>query len=129
MTAGTPRKAGRPTTAAASLGFSASLRFPASLGFSRLSRVSRLSTLVALQTLLTSCGRTPETDPRFVLEWAHTMYGVIRQERLSPPVASRLMAYGANVVELSQRAAMYVGMILSGARPADLPVERPEFSV
>jgi len=28
-----------------------------------------------------------------VSEWMHTMYGVIRAERLSPPVASRLMAY------------------------------------
>lgn len=28
-----------------------------------------------------------------VSEWMHTLYGVIRTERLSPPVASRLMAY------------------------------------
>jgi membrane-associated phospholipid phosphatase len=28
-----------------------------------------------------------------VSEWMHTMYGAIRVERLSPPVASRLMAY------------------------------------
>lgn len=42
---------------------------------------------------LASCGRTPETDPRMVSEWMHTLYGVIRAERLSPPVASRLMAY------------------------------------
>jgi membrane-associated phospholipid phosphatase len=28
-----------------------------------------------------------------VAEWMHTLYGVIRTERLSPPVASRLMAY------------------------------------
>jgi membrane-associated phospholipid phosphatase len=42
---------------------------------------------------LTACGRAPETDPKMVSEWMHTMYGVIRAERLSPPVASRLMAY------------------------------------
>jgi putative ABC transport system substrate-binding protein len=40
--------------------------------------------------------------------------------------AGGLLAYGANVVELSQRAAMYVEKILSGAQPADLPVERAE---
>jgi len=42
---------------------------------------------------LAACGRAPETDPKMVSEWMHTMYGVIRAERLSPPVASRLMAY------------------------------------
>ncbi|MDZ4674319.1 MAG: vanadium-dependent haloperoxidase [Gemmatimonadota bacterium] len=39
------------------------------------------------------CARAPETDPRMVSEWMHTLYGVVRSERIGPPVASRLLAY------------------------------------
>jgi len=50
----------------------------------------------------------PETDPRMVSEWMHTLYGVIRTERLSPPVASRLMAYATT--------ALYSGLASVDAR-------------
>jgi putative ABC transport system substrate-binding protein len=39
--------------------------------------------------------------------------------------AGGLIAYGTNVAELSRRASTYVGKILQGAKPADLPVEQP----
>jgi putative ABC transport system substrate-binding protein len=39
--------------------------------------------------------------------------------------AGGLMAYGSSVVALSRRVAAQVDKLLKGARPADLPVERP----
>ena len=64
---------------------------------------------VALTTavLAAACTRAPDADPRMVSEWMHTLYGAIRVERLSPPVASRLMVYATT--------AIYSGLQAAGA--------------
>ena len=63
--------------------------------------------LAALAMLFAACSRPPAADPHMVSEWVRTIYGAIRAERLSPPVASRLMVYST--------AALYEG--LAAANP------------
>ena len=63
----------------------------------RWKRPGRLSLLIVAGGL-TACTRAPAADPKMVSEWMHTLYGVIRAERLSPPVASRLMAYATTAL-------------------------------
>src|SRR5947208_17068291 len=37
----------------------------------------------------------PPVDARMLTEWMRAQYALVRAERLSPPVASRVFAYGA----------------------------------
>jgi membrane-associated phospholipid phosphatase len=59
-------------------------------------RIAAAALVVGLSPL--ACNRTPPADPKFVAEWMHTLYGAIRVERMSPPVASRLMSYAASAL-------------------------------
>ena len=57
----------------------------------------RASPLIATALLVSAaCARSiPPADPQFVAEWMRNYYGLIRAERISPPVASRVLAYAA----------------------------------
>lgn len=50
---------------------------------------------IAVAAPLTACRQAPDTDPLMVSEWIHTLYGVVRAERLTPPVAARFLGYAA----------------------------------
>lgn len=60
----------------------------------------------------TSCRPKSDVDPMMMAEWVHSLYGTIRVERLSPPVASRITAYAAS--------ALYAGM--AAVRPTLKPL-------
>jgi hypothetical protein len=62
---------------------------------------ARARRLAAVGSLLfaAGCGRAaPPADPSFVALWMHAHYGLIRAERLSPPVAARLLSYAATAI-------------------------------
>jgi hypothetical protein len=58
---------------------------------------SRLAVALAAFALAAgACSRSvPPADPQFVAEWMRNYYGLIRAERISPPVASRVLAYAS----------------------------------
>ncbi|MEP6620606.1 MAG: vanadium-dependent haloperoxidase [bacterium] len=73
----------------------------------------RVATVVLAATvLLSACNTNRKNDPKVVAEWMRTLYGTIRVERLSPPVASRLSAYAT--------AALYSGLATSSDAMAPL---------
>ncbi len=72
---------------------------------------SRLA-ILALLIAPVACGPSPEPDPRMISEWERALYGVVRAERLSPPVASRAFTYAA--------AALYSGLTAADPKAASL---------
>jgi putative ABC transport system substrate-binding protein len=42
------------------------------------------------------------------------------------PKVGGLIAYGPNIADMFRRCGDYVGKILHGAKPSDLPIQRPE---
>jgi membrane-associated phospholipid phosphatase len=65
-----------------------------------------------------ACARPPATDGRLVAEWTAQLYGTMRAERLSPPVASRLAAYAM--------VALYAGLAAGDATLAPLATVLPQ---
>ena len=56
----------------------------------------RMVLAAAVGVMTWSCSRPqPPTDPRMIAEWMQSYYGLIRAERISPPVAARVLAYAA----------------------------------
>lgn len=68
--------------------------------------------LVGALLVMTACDRRAPDDARVIAEWMHALYGVMRVERLSPPVASRMMTYATS--------ALYSG--LAAGNPAMKPL-------
>lgn len=86
-----------PLFAAPLLAVSMRGRFsPSLLQRARVIARPRLAALAAALLISAACARpVPPVDPQFVAEWMRNYYGLIRAERISPPVASRVLAYAA----------------------------------
>src|SRR6516165_7710800 len=70
-------------------------------------------------------------SPRLFAEWGR-IASIAADKRLPTIFAARegvelggLMSYGANLPDLSRQTALYVDKIIKGAKPAELPVQRP----
>src|SRR5262249_43951511 len=81
---GNPRRASRPTVFGATL---------SSLHMSH--RNARLLAVAVFLIAPVACRPSADADPRMISEWERALYGVVRAERLSPPVASRVFTYAA----------------------------------
>lgn len=69
--------------------------------------------------VLGACGDVPDAGPGPESEWMRAMYGAMRAERMSPPVASRLLAYTT--------AAWYAGVAATDGDIASLSGRLKEF--
>ncbi len=59
-------------------------------------RASRILLATCALVALSSCARqAPPTDPQYVAQWLRSSLSFVRSERLGPPVAARISAYGS----------------------------------
>jgi len=80
---------------------------------------ARADALVVVYTLRTARQRTQ------IVEFTTAIRLPLMSESREFAEAGGLMTYGPKVLDLYQRAAIYVDKILKGAKPGDLPVEQP----
>lgn len=64
----------------------------------RTMRIMSLVLAVVSTSLISACAREAQNDPRVVAEWTHALFGIVRVERVSPPVGSRFLAYATTAL-------------------------------
>ncbi len=57
-----------------------------------------LLALLAAITTTAACERAAPNDPEVVAEWTHALFGMVRVERVSPPVGARFLAYATTAL-------------------------------
>jgi putative ABC transport system substrate-binding protein len=65
------------------------------------------------------------TNRKLIMEWAVGARLPAMSNYKESTEAGGLMSYGSNRLDSFRRAATYVGKILKGAKPSDLPIEQP----
>src|SRR5438034_9610044 len=92
--------------------------------------MSRVALACGLALLVTGGGcrsAPPSADSRLVTGWMRALYALVRAERLSPPVAARVFAYGAVALYEGLRPGSPQLKSLAGQLNGlhDLPAPRP----
>src|SRR3974390_1278697 len=64
-------------------------------------------------------------NARRIIDHVHRLGMPAIYESRILPASGGLMSYGPNLGKMIHRAAYYVDKILKGAKPAELPIERP----
>jgi putative ABC transport system substrate-binding protein len=71
------------------------------------------------------------TDPLFIVAWREHIVGLAAHyavptmyDRRDYPAVEGLMSYGANETDTIRQSAIYIGRILRGEKPADLPIQQ-----